>query len=330
MDTLKHNFEDCQVDVVLNERLAPLLKYHPSVDNVITFTEEERHNILAYTAKVWRIMHSTRYDMIIDLQSKMNSLLFSLFSGGAQIRSGLDKKYAKLFLTDVQKPCTKDEYIIDHNLRLLAPLAHIKPISYCHEPSLVVKEEEREGFADYMKQCGVDFKRPIMLAGVTAKLNLKTWKKERIVEVLKGVLDSFPQLQIVLNYAPGHEEEGARAIAEELNSGNVFINVNANSIRKLMAMVSCCTFYFGNEGGTRHIAHALGKPTFSVCAPMVHPSNWIPCENEHHKAICVEDFSTQEQLEKLTYEQRYELIRPEIVLEKLKKFIEIHASLTHE
>lgn len=321
METLKRNFSGCQVDIVLNERLVALLDNHPYVDNVIPFSDRECHNIALFILKVWRIMHQTRYDMIIDMRSTPNILLFSLLSGGVKIRSGVGKSYAKYILTDSRRYSNQNEYMVDFNLSLLSPLERFKHLFYVRRTSLVVLKEEHRAFVEYMKQCGIDFKRPIMLAGVTAKLSDKAWKREYMTQVLRRITTMYPQVQIVLNYAPGHEEAEARAIASDINSENIFLNVNADNIRKLMAMVSCCSFYFGNEGGTRHIVEALGKPTFCICSPSVNPKTWISNQNGMHQTISSREFATQEQLAQLSYTERYELIRPSVVSQRLAQFI---------
>lgn len=324
LDTLRRNFPDSRIDIVLNERLAPLLEHHPSVSNVITFTERERHNIFTYVRKVWRIMHAVRYDMVIDMRSNMNTLLFSLLAKGKSVRSGIDKGYSRLFLTDRLVPCGQREYIVDYNLRLLAPLERYGTITYERRLSLTVTDDERKAFKDYMRQCGIDFCRPVMLAGVTAKLEHKAWRRSRMTDVLRRITATFPDVQIVLNYAPGREETDARMIADALNSRNIFLGVEAKGLRKLMAMASCCTLYFGNEGGTRHIMQAMGKPTFSICSPAANLYTWIPADDERHQAVCPDDFATAEQLSVMTYEQRYDLITPDEVWKKLVGFVALN------
>lgn len=321
LDTLRRTFPDSRIDVVLNERLAPLLANHPSGCRVITFTEQERHNLLAYVCKVWRITHAIRYDAVLDFRSTVNTLLFSLFSIRSAIRAGVAKSYTKWVLNHRVGGCGNSVQMIDRNLRFLRPLERIRQLKYFRKPSLAVTDEEREEFKVYMRRCGIDFSRPVMLAAVTAKLAHKAWNKECMTDVLHRLISAYPDIQIVLNYAPGHEEVEARAMAEALDQSNVFLGVEAKGIRKLMAMVSCCTFYFGNEGGTRHIADALGKPTFSVCSPVANHYVWIPVNDDRHQAVCPNDFATQEQLAAMTYEQRYALITPDVVYKKLVDFI---------
>lgn len=324
LDTLRTSFPDARIDIVLCERLAPLLESHPSVDHVLTFSEPERHHILTYLRKVWRVTHAVRYDAIFDMRSNLNTLVFSLFSLGTAIRSGIDKGYSRLFLTDAAAPCGKDTYVADYDLRLLAPLQRVKPLALSRRLSLHLRDEERQTFEDYMRQRGIDFGRPVLLAGVTAKLAHKAWGREHMEAVLRQVLQAFPRIQIILNYAPGREKEEAQSIAARLDSPRVFWGIEARGIRQLMAMSACCTCYFGNEGGTRHIVDAMGKPTFSVCSPAVSRGKWIPADSARHQSVAPADFASAERLAALSPEQRYALVTPERVWHRLQPFLQRH------
>jgi heptosyltransferase-2 len=143
--------------------------------------------------------------------------------------------------------------------------------------TLWVSEQEKKDFRTYLQEQGMDLNRPIALIGVTAKLENKTWPKEKMTEVLKHFIEYFPEIQLIFNYAPGKEEENARDIYQRLGApASVFIDVQARSSRQLAAMCDAINLYFGNEGGARHIVHAMQKPSLVVCSPFANPQVWIP------------------------------------------------------
>lgn len=323
LTTLKRTFPDARVDIVLNERLAPLLQEHPDVARVIPFSYSELHNLARYIPKVWRTMRSTRYDAIIDMRSTPSTLLFSLFSLRTPVRSGLGKHfYARLLLTHTISPCGLREQMLDHNLSFLAPLGQQRPLSIQRRISLYVSDEERRDFRAYMSAQGIDFSRPILLAGVTAKLPDKRWRSDYVVALLGRLLRQVPTLQIVLNYAPGREADDARAIHAALgNAPRIFLNIEAKGVRQLMAMASLCDAYLGNEGGARHVAHAFGKPTFAICSPRANKSTWLPIDDPRHLAVAPSDVASPEALAAMTYQQRYDLMTPDIVWQHLLPFI---------
>ena len=278
LSTLHRSFPDAEIHFVLNERIAPLFEGHPAISRIITFTEEERHHTLRYLRKVWQIVHQTHYDAIIDMRSTLNTLPFTLFSLDSKWRIGIRKPYTLGVCNYRIEGCEDDESMITHNLKLTEPL---EPTVIDRNLSLSITEKEKMDFRAYMQQEGIDFNRPVMLVGVTAKLKSKTWPEDRMTDTLQRLLDHCPQLQLIFNYAPGREAENARLIYECLGKHqNIFLQIQARSPRELAAMAANCTAYFGNEGGGRHIVHAMGKPSLVICSPFASKTTWLPQDTD--------------------------------------------------
>ena len=86
--SLRQSFPNAQIDYVLNKEVASLFEGHPDVDNVISFGDDDNTDIFRYSRKVWRLMKSKRYDVIIDTRSTILTLIFALFSLSSRYRIG--------------------------------------------------------------------------------------------------------------------------------------------------------------------------------------------------------------------------------------------------
>ena len=278
LSTLHRSFPDAELHFVLNERIAPLFEGHPAISRIITFSDAERHAPLTYLRKVWQTVHQTYYDAIIDMRSTLNTMPFALFSLSSKNRIGIRKPYTLCIYNHRIEGCEDDESMITHNLKLAEPL---KPAVTDRNLSLNITEKEKTDFHTCMQDEGIDFSRPVMLVGVTAKLENKTWAEDRMTETLRRLLEAFPHLQLIFNYAPGREAENARRIYDNLGKNpRIFLQIQAKSPRELAAMAANCTVYFGNEGGGRHIVHAMGKPSLVVCSPMASKTTWLPQDTD--------------------------------------------------
>ena len=317
--TLREQYPDAQIDFVLNERLAPLFEGHPAISRIITFTDEERHSPCRYVRKVWRIVHQTRYDAIIDMRSTANTMLFPLLSLRSQWRIGISKPYTLGICNRRIPACAADESMVDHNLRLAEPILS-EGAPRRRELSLPITPSETNAFRQYMQQQGVDFSRPVLLVGVTAKLPDKTWPAERMTAILARLIEARPCLQLVFNYAPGKEAAQARDIFERLDCpANVFLNVEASTPRQLAAMAACCTAYFGNEGGARHVAHAMRRPSLVVCSPGASKATWLPTDSKIlTMGLAATDIRSDAAA--LTPQQQYSLITVERLWPLLQHF----------
>lgn len=328
LNTLRHNFPDAQIHFVLNERIAPLFKGHPSVDRFITFTDDERHHALTYIRKVWHIVHETHYDIIIDIRSTANTMLFSFFSPSSKYRIGMDKGYTKLVFNHTIAPCANQYSMVEYDTRYTLPLQSLRPIEPVINFTLHITDEERQSFGAYLTSQGIDLSRPVMLANVTAKLASKVWMEDRMVWVLSRFVEQYPDYQIIFNYAPGQEEENARRMYAQMGKPQqVFIDVQAHSSRELVAMSSYMTLFFGNEGGARHIAQAAGCPSLAICAPENSKKVWIPQTQVLAEGISPVDTLAAHQLteqayQQLSREEKYSLLTQEYVWSRLQSFMQ--------
>lgn len=328
LNTLRHNFPDAQIHFVLNERIAPLFKGHPSIDRFITFTDDERHHSLTYIRKVRKIVRETHYDIIIDMRSTVNTMLFALFSPSSKYKIGVDKGYTKIAFNHTIDTCGDKYSMVEYDTRYALPLQSLRPIEPVYAFTLHITDEERQAFGTYLTSQGIDLNRPVMLANVTAKLASKVWMKDRMVWVLRRFLEQYPDYQLIFNYAPGQEEENARRIYAQMGKPQqVFIDVQAHSSRELVAMSNYMTLFFGNEGGARHIAQAAGCPSIAICAPENSKQVWIPQTQVLAEGISPVDTLAEHQLteqayQQLSREEKYSLLTQEYVWSRLQSFMQ--------
>lgn len=323
LNAIKRNFPESEVHFVLNESIAPIFEGHPAIDRIITFSSQERHSSAKFLRKAYSITHSGQYDVVIDLRSTINTLPFSLFSPGAKFRIGVDKDYTRLVFNHRMHGATG--YKGDYDIDFLSPLECLLPegrrLDRRRQMDLYATKEETDEYRAYLKREGVDFSRPVLLCGVVAKIAEKNWSLESMADIVGRIIKTFPEIQLIFNYAPGAEEGQARWMYEEMGKpANVLIDVKAKGMRELLCLAKCSDAYFGNEGGTRHIIEAVGKPSIVICNPDAAPGRWI-AESEKQQAIYSADYATPLELEQMSREQQYALITADRVWERLEPFL---------
>lgn len=321
-NTVRKNFPKAEIDITLNDNIAPLFEHHPAIDRIWAFAADERQSWTAYYRKVKHIVKDVHYDVIIDMRCTLHSLLFSALSLSTPFRIG-PKKLISLGWLNYRVRCRyPDEDMISRYLHLLEPLNEIHPVSYSRSFSLNITAEEQKLFREYMTHQGIDFGKPVMLVGITSKVPDKTYGEDKMVYVLQQFIKTFPKWQIIFNYASGQEEKDARRVYQRLGCDeHVFIDIQAHDLRQLAAMTKNVSFYFGNEGGTRHIAQAMGTPSFVVCSPMADKLTWIPQNEVPADGIASTDFVPIEQQYKLKNTERYKLIPKDAVWKGLRAML---------
>lgn len=320
--SLRKMFPNAQLDFVLNKEIASLYKDHPDIDKIITFDKEEDQQLGRFLKKTYRIMHETHYDVIIDMRTTIKTLFFSLFSLSTTYRIGTKKWYSKfLHNYQIDNLNSNERDKIQENLLLLTPLAKETPLQLIPEFNLHISEEENQNFQKYMTSQGIDFNRPVILAAVTARLSNKVWPKERTKEILWRIIHKY-DAQIIFNFG-ANEKEIAQALHQEMNNTpNIFIHIEAKNLRELCALAKNCHFFYGNEGGPRHLSQSYQIPSFAIYSPGITKTRWLPNACKRYQGICIEDVSSVEQRKGLTHAQLFALISVEDVWERVDKMLE--------
>ncbi|BEH00128.1 glycosyltransferase family 9 protein [Bacteroides sedimenti] len=319
--SLRKSFPDAQIDYVVNKGIASLYENHPDIDNVITFNHEENYNIIKYINKVRKLVTAQKYDVIIDTRSTVKTLFFSLFSLSTPYRIGSKKKY-NFFLHNYRIDNHRDKSIdmVQHNLMLLRPLEKEAEIHYCSDFNLYVSQQEKADYKLYMQKQGIDFSRPVVLAMVTARLAHKVWDKDRMKEVLRKMIDKY-DTQVIFNFADNEEEFAVNIHREMGLDKNIFTNIKADSLRNLCALLVNCNFFFGNEGGPRHISQALDIPSYAIYPPNILKSIWLPNEGERYAGISPDDNHSHDEQSGMSYLECFNLISVDEVWEGLDNML---------
>ena len=84
--------------------------------------------------------------------------------------------------------------MIEFNLSMLKPLEKEGKLIRDEHFSLYITEEEQKAYDQYLQSQGIDLAKPILLAGVTAKLDYKTWNEDRMAWTIQQFIKAtiFP------------------------------------------------------------------------------------------------------------------------------------------
>lgn len=330
--TLRRTFPGARIDMVLNSGIAPLFEGHPDIDRVIRFAPGDNKPLGAYLRKIWKTVREGRYDMIVDQRSTVRTLLFSLMSLRTPWRLGRKKWYTRPLLnaaTDNASPV--DLTMVERDLLLLRPLERHFDVKYSKDFTLDITDDERLRFREKMREGDIDMARKVMLVGVSAKLPWKRWRMDYMVETLRRVIAHRPDVQMIFNYAPGDEEAEAREVYRRLGEPEcVKIGIEARGIREMAVMAACCDFYFGNEGGARHIVQAVGVPSFAIFSPSGEMQTWLPKTSTPASGISYLQKISPDEIPGKSYGELMDSVTPDDVYPPLEEMMDRYVERDRE
>ncbi len=282
--SLRKTYPDARIDYLVYEHIAPLFHRDPAIDNVLVITPEQRRNKWKYFQNMLRIRRE-RYDMVIDLLTVPITALATRFSA-APVQIGFDKgKWrSRLYKTRVVHRGALGA--LDSKLAILEGLP--QPARYDRTMKVHLDEAELAVARARMAQAGVDFRRPVLLFSPISRLGLKNWPPDYFIELIEHCVRKC-DAQAVLIWGPG-ERDAVRALADRVRPRDrVFAGLATDTLRDLAALAANCDLFIGNDSGPRHVAEAVGIPTFTIFAPSVRKSVWLPNPGDRHRAVDMTD-----------------------------------------
>lgn len=263
--SLRLSFPQAKIHFVINKNIASLYRGHPDIDRLLTFDETQNKGS-EYIQRVRNIMTATHYDVIIDMRSTLKTLLFSLFSLSTPYRIGRYKIYNP-GIHNYRIPTPLDVDRVTSNLQLMDPLAKEGKLVKDKSFPLYITDQEKLEFHKYMEQQGIDFNKPVITVAITTRIVDKAWNRLRMAEILRRLINQY-DAQLIANFADPTEKKVAQEYITALNHDPHFhTNIEAKNLRQLCAMCANSNFFFGNEGGPRHIAQSFHIPSFAHRSP---------------------------------------------------------------
>ncbi len=234
---------------------AELLRDNPNVDEVLVWRRGTRHDL-----RLFRRLVGRGYDASIDFQSNPRTALQTLVAHapvrvGVRGRGPRTKAYTRLFEKE-----KRGVYMPRQKMELLRGIGIEPPAMPDLDLELHLADEERAWAADMLERSGLADGSPIVALTPTTQHHHKQWGPERWARVSDGLARAGAR--VLLTYGPGEREQAA-AVAARAAEPVVFEEEGTN-VRQLAALLERCALWIGNDGGSKHIAVAVGTTTFAV------------------------------------------------------------------
>ncbi|MBW7675748.1 hypothetical protein K1I32_09220 [Chryseobacterium sp. LJ756] len=307
---LKKKFPDAELSVLLEEKHKQILYGNPYLDHLIFWDDQ---NFVQMMQNIRR----ENFDIVIDLYSKIDTGLLTLFSG-AKKRIGFFKNYTKFFYNNPvkrrQKAISDNTTLgIEHRLQLLEPLdikfQEIFPKTY-------ILDEELENAKKILTQNGLKTDDSLVMISTFGSSKEKTYPLEYIAKVLDNIVKFQPDSKILCNYLPFQKELFIKLMnmVTDITQKAIVKEFDTKNLREFAAVTSLCKCLIGNEGGATNLSKSLNIPTFTIFAPHIQLKGWAWTSNpKMDKFLHLNDFVPES--------SNYSDFKPELFEDQLKDFL---------
>lgn len=329
-NNLKAKFPDAVIDYMCYPNSVDVLKENPSIDNIIPLSNNVRKSTPSLFKFIFKI-RSNKYDVVIDVYSKLETNLIALFSG-AKYKVSYRKWYTKAFYnyTYERLDAVESEHglAIENRLMLLKPLISEKITNV--KPKIFLKDSEINNAKNLLKSHQVDPEKPLIMFGILGSETYKTYPLEGMAKIIDFTV-AKTKGTIIFNYVPFQKDLALEVYnyCNEETKKHIILDLYSTELREFLALLSQCEMLIGNEGGAVNMAKALDVPTFSIFTPSVRKETWQLFENEaknasiHLKDLKPEIYQqfTEQQIKDRTFEY-YAEYPLDLMLEKLATYFE--------
>jgi predicted lipopolysaccharide heptosyltransferase III len=252
---LRRFLPQAQIDILVEDWVAPVLDDHPHVDNVVVL---ERAGVIS-RARVARQIRSTGYDVVYNLHGGTTAT-FLTRATGARHRVGL-KSYQYAHLHNHQAPSPlllwgqQKTHSVEQQLALLGWTG--VPVTDRPRSHLAITSEAAAAVNQRLTEAGIENQK-IALIHPAAAFATKQWATEKFARVAHSLADRG-----VVSVAIGGPED--RDVLKSLTKqAPVPIASFDVSLPEVSALAARSAIFVGNDSGIAHIAAAVGTPSVVI------------------------------------------------------------------
>lgn len=249
--TIRNNYPSAEIHFLTKKQFAPILENNPNINQIIKYdSQTERFkNIIKKIAK-------NRYDLIIDLHSKLNSFLIKLFSGNCKKITYNKRHFYRWRLT--HKSLSKNLAPITSTVSLYFTALDKLGIELdCEKLDIFLPDNQDEIYSEFrIKNSEL---RISISPGVTHFT--KQYPAKYYSQLIDIMINKFNAQVILL----GNEYEKSLTIQIANNCKNKILDLSGKTgIMEMAVIIKNSDLFISGDCGPMHIAGALNKPQIAI------------------------------------------------------------------
>ncbi|HLE62686.1 MAG TPA: glycosyltransferase family 9 protein [Pyrinomonadaceae bacterium] len=254
---LKRFLPQAQIDILLEDWVAPVLSGYAHADNVITL----QRNSVTSRALVARKLRAARYDVVYNLHGGTTSTILTRASGAKHRVGYASYQYARLHNQLSPSPLLlwgrEKTHSVEQQLALLGWTG--VPVSDGPPTQLGLTAEAVSSVKKRLVAAGLDEQQPFALVHPAAAFATKQWGTDKFARIAEKLAErNIPSVALVA----AHEA----LIRDELQRtcGIPLATFDDLSLPEVSALAARARLFVGNDSGIAHIAAAMGVPSVVI------------------------------------------------------------------
>jgi len=258
---IKAHSPEIQIDWIVEERFAEVLKNNPDIDNILTVNlkalKTNKAGIFAQLKKI-RSFANNNYDLVIDAQGLIKSAATAKIIGKRIAGFDADsiREKAASWFYDIKVACAYDANTIDRNALILSsPLGiDITTEQILNKKPFLFFNNEDPQIYDYLLKNRINI---VLVIGST--WDSRNYPAAKFVKIAEAL-----QQNCLVVWGGEQEKAAAEWMATQSELIKVMPKLDLNSLKALIAKAD---LLIGNDTGPTHMAWGLNRPSITIFGP---------------------------------------------------------------
>lgn len=253
---LRDRYPRAEIHFFTEPKCAPVLKDNPDIARVWLVDKTQS---LWGALRFYLAIRHQRFDLVVSCQQLPRCNAVTLFSGARYRLVESAKWYNRLIYT--HSSCMHGGYATKVKACALAPLG----LEWNGERPYVHVPEPQQAWAEsWLRDNGFETGDELITVDPTHKSDTRRWPAGHYARLIDLLLEQRPDLRFLLSYGPG-EEDQTRAVYDACARKDRCIVPRAiMTLNHLAALQQQAVLHLGNCSAPRHLALAVGTPTFTL------------------------------------------------------------------
>lgn len=269
-----------QIDILLEDWVAPVLAGFEQVDNIITM----RPGTAAARLSVARRLRSNHYDVVYNLHGGTTATFLTRATGAPQRVGFAHYQYGRLHNhlapSSLELWGKAKAHSVEQQLALVGWTG--VPVSDRPSTRLAVTDAAASTLADKLQTAGVKAGTSFAMVHPSAAFETKRWATEKFARVVEA-LAAYNMTTVAVG-AP-NEVEVVNSLKN--NASTPVVGLTDLSLPEVTALASRARLFVGNDSGIAHIAAAVGTPAVVIFGSS-NVAHWRPWTTANAEVVLEE------------------------------------------
>lgn len=255
---LHEHFPQAEIHVLTEKKCVSILEHNPHVHTIWAIDKKKLSTLFA-ALRWYRMVGKQGFDIVIDFQQLPRTRCVSFFADAPIKLTFTPPLHNRWVYTHW---CDQTGGYSAHSkasiLRMLGIELDARP------PQLFISEAEKQAAQAMLADCGLRPEHRLISLDPTHRRVTRLWPARHYAKLIDLAYEQDPSLRFLPSWGPGEEEDIRTLVSYCVHPEAILLTPRMLSLREMAACIAEATMHVGNCSAPRHMAVALGTPTFII------------------------------------------------------------------